>query len=72
MQQGTRNQCILCGDEGGRYDIGPSLIRWKDGTYGQGHRCRNGIACRRRVEAAGEEWPLYSRVRAMLDDDGLF
>jgi hypothetical protein len=51
--------CRLCGD---RRDIRVGLVEWQQ-DYGTGKwdwmpRCRDHLACRARVEAAGEEWPL--------------
>lgn len=48
--------CIICAVE--REPTRVELIRWRDGdpTFTSGDRCIDRLACRKRVEDAGEAW----------------
>lgn len=46
--------CLLCGAEGATF----SMARYRDGTYAALPRCRDAIACERRVLANGDTWDL--------------
>ena len=53
--------CVICGDTPWQQgNVAMALIRWRDGDkrYGSGPRCKDVVACRRRVEANDEAWPL--------------
>ena len=50
--------CLLCGSE---RDVSMALARYRDGTYGSIPRCKDALACRRRVEDAGQEWDIDDR-----------
>lgn len=49
--------CAICGHEGSRAEVAPALALYPDG-YSTVQRCRDHRACRRRVEAEGDPWPL--------------
>ena len=56
-----RYECCLCGRDGTGDEVSPALIVWlADGrdTYDSGPRCRDHQACRDRLEATGEAWPV--------------
>jgi hypothetical protein len=51
--------CALCGVVAG--DVAEALMALEDEgriRYGHGPRCKDHLACRRRVEEAELEWPL--------------
>jgi hypothetical protein len=55
--------CLLCGIQDA--DVRPGLA-WFEPALASGavqsiHRCRDVDACRARLEATGETWPLISR-----------
>lgn len=56
--------CALCHAKGERMHI--RLVEWLDAppgmTYEQVARCDDRAACRARVEAAGETWPVAERA----------
>lgn len=53
--------CRLCGFTGTRPDVSKTLVSWKDpgdgNLFDAIERCRDRVACRARVELAGEAWP---------------
>lgn len=54
--------CLLCGNER-IIEVRVSLARWRDlkanpSMYGAIPRCIDRKACRERVEAMGDEWPV--------------
>ncbi len=53
--------CDICGDRS--LDVRPGLVAWRDLAQPYAHvdRCEDEAACRARVEAAGEEWPVMER-----------
>lgn len=53
--------CDICGDRSP--DVRPGLVAWKDPAqpFAAVDRCADQDACRARVEAAGEEWPVMER-----------
>jgi hypothetical protein len=51
--------CVLCGASG---DASLALLQWHDGQYGYGPRCNDHEACRRRVIANGDQWPLAEKL----------
>lgn len=50
--------CLLCGDD---RDVSMALARFRDGTYEAIPRCKDAIACQRRVEDAGQTWDIDDR-----------
>ena len=55
--------CELCGHQG--LDVEIQLARYRDGRepHASVDRCIDRAACRRRVEARGESWPLQDPAR---------
>jgi len=55
--------CLLCGIPS--KDVAVGLVAWRNPVnrdkYGAIPCCRDRVACRGRVEAAGEEWELEER-----------
>jgi hypothetical protein len=56
-----RRRCALCGIESAT-DVKPSMVRWKDPLpdhqFDTVDRCIDRQACRDRVDAIGELWPV--------------
>lgn len=54
----TLMACVLCGVED--HGVSVSLVEWREPIDGRRFdavaRCKDREACRRRVEASGEEW----------------
>ena len=52
--------CLLCGAEGA--PVARTVVRWVDPEPGREYaavdRCLDRVACRARVEAAGERWEV--------------
>jgi hypothetical protein len=57
----TADTCAICNHPDKR-DLGTSLAHWRDALPGMAYshviRCVDSSACRRRVEAVGDVWPL--------------
>jgi hypothetical protein len=58
-------ECAICGDTS--LDVLLGIVAWKPtderhvtGGFEAVPRCRDRIACRRRVELAGKPWPIIS------------
>jgi hypothetical protein len=53
------NACVICGHES---DVAVSLIEWaepiNERRFDSVPRCRDREACRLRLEAIGETWPV--------------
>lgn len=53
--------CLLCGHES--HDVRVGLVEWKDPVgserFSSIPRCQNRRACRARLEAIGDEWPVW-------------
>ena len=51
--------CDICGDRSPNVRAG--LVAWLDPAqpFAAVDRCEDRAACRARVEAAGDEWPVY-------------
>ena len=62
----TDDRCALCGHPDKR-DLGTSLAHWRDAPPGMAYEhitaCRDRDACRARVQAQGDLWPLVETVR---------
>ena len=58
-------ECAICGDRS--LDVRPGLVAWIDPAqpYANIDRCTDTKACRARVEATGEEWPVYERWQSV-------
>lgn len=57
-------RCVLCDATGP--DVAVSLVWWKELAYqavDAAPRCRDRAACRKRVEAAGKDWPVLEPAR---------
>jgi len=56
--------CDICGDRS--IDVRAGLVAWIDPAqpYANVDRCTNQAACRRRVEASGELWPVREGGRS--------
>lgn len=55
----TIGTCDLCGSV--RVPVEPRVVAWRvpvAGPFGNIDRCPDQEACRARVEAAGDEWPI--------------
>ena len=54
--------CDICGHRS--LDVRPGLVAWKDPAqpYAAVDRCEDVRACRARVEAAGDEWPVLEEA----------
>jgi hypothetical protein len=54
--------CLICGDLS--LDVRTQLVEWRDPVGGRRYeaipRCIDRTACRSRVEAQGETWPVGS------------
>lgn len=64
-----RATCALCGLEGHDDEVRISLVEWTEpiGDRWQAvDRCRDRIACRLRVEAGDEVWPIEDSERDRL------
>jgi hypothetical protein len=50
--------CDVCGYRG--IDVRPGLVRWRDlaQPFASVDRCEDRTACRQRVEARGDKWPV--------------
>ena len=60
-------ECVLCGETSS--DVRVSLLRFEAGGefyFGTDPRCTDHVACQKRVEAKGQEWPIaaFHRKRA--------
>jgi hypothetical protein len=58
-------ECSLCGEISA--DVAEALMALEESgriRYGHGPRCKDHPACRRRVDAAGLEWPLAGAIPA--------
>lgn len=59
-------RCVLCGNTDHR-DLRVALVHWRDGEPGMAYehvpRCIDHDACRARVAANGELWPLVETMR---------
>ena len=56
------SECVLCGVT---FDVAVGLVDWADPigrTFEAVPRCTDVAACRGRVEAAGERWPVADRT----------
>jgi hypothetical protein len=55
--------CDICGDRS--LDVRAGLVEWTDPAqpYANVDRCTDQAACRKRVEARGDAWPVRERVR---------
>lgn len=55
--------CDLCGHIGS--DVRAGLVAWRnlEQPYAHVDRCTDTEACRSRVEASGETWPLLEEAR---------
>ena len=57
----TDQTCAICGHPEPR-DLGTSLAHWRDALPGMAYEhiaaCRDRAACRARVQAQGDLWPL--------------
>ncbi len=55
-------ECAICGDRS--LDVRPGLVEWTDVSpyYANIDRCSDQAACRARVEARGDPWPVRDRV----------
>jgi hypothetical protein len=58
-------ECALCGAKGFPVKVG--LVEWADALPGMKYehlaRCEQRDACRSRVEAKGEQWPVREAAR---------
>lgn len=67
------SQCLLCDFEGP--DVTVAMVRFRPGQappgrlFDQMPRCKDHVACRRRVEADGITWPVDERSSAAIADD---
>ena len=55
--------CDICNHRGS--DVRAGLVAWRDPAqpYGNVDRCSDQAACRSRVKASGEEWPVREPER---------
>lgn len=55
--------CDLCGERS--LDVRPGLVAWRDPAqpYANVDRCGDVEACKARVEAAGERWPVVEKEK---------
>ena len=67
MSYRPESRCDICGFEAGR--LSTALAWYRDGGPKAVLRCEDHDACRRRVIAAGEEWPLQSADEARRSRD---
>lgn len=55
-------ECILCGHVGDDVSTAVLAYRADPVRYERGVRCQDHVECRRRVEYAGEAWPLIDEL----------
>ena len=60
-------ECAICGHHS--LDVRPGLVAWidVDSYYANVDRCTDQAACRARVEARGDTWPVREKVEKGAD-----